>query len=300
MGGQKVIFVSILIACQPSSGLDVKVLPGDVPVEMTASQLPGWGQSAVEVDGVIWGSSEKTGLVSNANGQELGRGWEGRGIWLGEVDGELMIGVAGIGLFDQRGLLVQESPTSRSFAFSSSAWAMAEEGAVRHSDGRLWDLDDPRVVAVDDGRIAALSCVSQVECRVLELAEEIDELGSGEAGGALSFFEGTLWWGLPELAFDKGAGRVVSEFGDVIEGRDGDHLGRSIGGGYAAGSVNGHQVPRVLRVEPLTSGPVFAIDRSAGGYSVALSSGEGGLVMGIPGWVDDGGAVMVVAVGEAP
>ena len=161
-------------------------------------------------------------------------------------------------------------------------------------------LEDPRAVAMEGSRIAALSCSENVECRVVELGDSIQELGLGEAGGDLEFFDGVLWWGLPELLNPEGAGSVVSEDGVVLQGRSGDHLGRSIGGGYAAGSTNGQQVPRVLRIQSLKTSNAYAVDRSSGSYTVALAGGSDTLYVGVPGWVGDGGAVMVVGVGEAP
>ena len=294
------IFSLILLACGPIDDGEVRVLPGDLPVDLTVGEPLGWGQAVVEVEGVVWAASESEGLVLSAQGEEVRGPWAGRGIWLGTLRGELLIGVAGLGLFDQEGALLFEGRGSRAFASNGEEWVMAEEELVRHSDGRVWTVSDPRAVAMQQGRVAVLSCTGGESCLVLELGDEIADVGLGEAGGDLAFFEDTLWWGLPELSNPNGMGRVASEWGEEIVGRVGDHLGRSIGAGYAAGSMNGQQVPRVLRLEPLQGGDVFAIDRSSGSYTVALAGDEERLLMGIPGWADAGGAVMVVDVEKAP
>jgi hypothetical protein len=279
---------------------DFKVLPGDLPVELTVQEASAWGQSVAAIGGEVWAASEKEGRVLSTEGVEVSGAWAGRGIWLGELSGELLIGVSGLGLFDSSGALLAEGSESRAFASSEGQWVMAEEEGVVHSDGRSWLVEDPRSVAMSGDRIAVLSCNADQECRVVELGDEQTEKGGGEAGGALAFHQGTLWWGLPELQDPEGAGRLVSETGVEIQGRLGDHLGRSIGGGYGAGSTNGLLVPRMLRIEPLEGEGTLAVDRSSGSYTVALAGDGQNLLIGVPGWVDAGGAVMVVAVEEAP
>ncbi|MEC7242843.1 MAG: hypothetical protein VXW32_16535 [Myxococcota bacterium] len=288
------------MACVEPPGEVLKVIPGDLPTEVFTAGLAGWGQSIAEVEGVVWAASEDEGRVESTDGEGLAGPWAGRGIWLGERSGQLLIGVSGLGLFDHLGALVWEAPSSRAFATNGVHWVVAEDDRVIHSDGRSWLLEDPRAVAMDGARIAALSCTDRADCRVLELGDSIVELGRGEAGGDLDFFEGVLWWGLPELEDPEGEGSVVSENGKEHWGRTGDHLGRSIGGGYAAGSTNGRQVPRVLRIQSLNASTAYAVDRSSGSHSVALEGRSGTLLVGVPGWVGDGGAVMVVGVEEAP
>ena len=64
--------------------------------------------------------------------------------------------------------------------------------------------------------------------------------------------------------------------------------------------MNGHQVPRVLRLVPLVGSTVLGVDRSAGSLGVGLFGTDEGLLVGVPGWVETGGAVLVVGLEEAP
>ena len=64
--------------------------------------------------------------------------------------------------------------------------------------------------------------------------------------------------------------------------------------------MNGNQVPRVLRLVPIAGSTVLGVDRSAGSLGVGLFGLGDDLLVGIPGWVEEGGAVLVVGLEEAP
>lgn len=293
------IIAVFLVACKAVPEDSLKVIPGDLETSVLTSSSENWGQSLTVADGVIWAGSEPGGLVESSEGEVVGGAWAGRGQWLGEIGGELRIGIAGIGIFDETGQEIESAPDSRAFAGDGENWAIASSSSVRTSDGREWAVSDPRKVAISGQRVAALSCVSGT-CDVLELGNEVQLLGPGEAGGDLAFYQEVLWWGLPDLQEELGEGRVVSEHQEEIWGLPGDHLGRSIGGGYAGGSMNGNQVPRVLRLVPIAGSTVLGVDRSAGSLGVGLFGLGDDLLVGIPGWVEEGGAVLVVGLEEAP
>lgn len=214
----------------------------------------------------------------------------------GWFDGELALaGFAGDGVYEvSTGALVRETPDARLFAGADGAWVSASPDKVRADDGREWSLSDVRSLAVGEGRILALACGEG--CVAYELGDAITPLGAAGEGGQVALWDGVAWWSDPESARTEGAGRVWSERGELVEGLAGDHLGRAIGGGYAAGALNPSQVPVRARVVPLAGGEVLALDRAVETRPLALAGDEGALLVGVPGAPDPAGVIGLLHV----
>ena len=283
-----------LLGCSGSVLNGEQVVPGDVKADVFVLDVPQIGDDVVWVDGVFWVVSEAVGLVVSGQGQRLDLGYPGRGHFLWDDGGAVRIGVSGIGIFDDDGQQLHAMAEGRIFSGANGMWVAGSQGRIFASDGRQWELDDPRRVATDGQRIVALSCVLEI-CDVVELTDGGTRvLGVGDAAGGLGFWGDRVWWGLPSLDVDGSAGEVVSEDGLRVEGLPGDHLGREFGGGFTSGVTNWDLVPRRLRVVSLESDVVFAIDRHPGAGPVALNAAGSGLVIASPGWAGNGGAVFVV------
>ncbi|HJN73328.1 MAG TPA: hypothetical protein QGF58_05275 [Myxococcota bacterium] len=176
-------------------------------------------------------------------------------------------------------------PTGRVRDFQSTAhaadfgpgceWAVAHGGGVASSYGDF-AFEDPRAVSIGD-TLLVLECSES--CVVLD-AESGDAVGeAGEGGQVVHWAEG-IWWSDPQVGLDGGAGLVRGS--SEHAGRPGDHLGRAIGGGYAAGTYNIDEAPGRLRLVPLGEGPVLALDRSSIGRPIVLAGDRETLAIGLP------------------
>ncbi len=204
-----------------------------------------------------------------------------------------LAGFAGDGVYEVLGgARVQETPEARLFAGSEGLWVSASPDRVRADDGREWALPDVRALAVGDGRILALACGGG--CVAYELGEQITALGPAGEGGQVAVWDGLAWWSDPESAAPEGAGRVWGEAGQLVVGLAGDHLGRSIGGGYAVGALNPRQVPARARVLPLEGGEVLALDRAVETRPLALAGDGDTLLVGVPAAPDPAGVIGLV------
>jgi hypothetical protein len=261
--------------------------------------LDGFGAEVLLSATGFWAASEGTGIVASDQDERLDLGFPNRGLSLWLEQDALRVGVAGQGLFDATGSLLVSLPTARHFSGGDALWVACTEDLVVASDGRQWQLPDPRRVRTDGERIAVLSCDSE-DCGIFLLDEAIERIGDGDAAGDLAFWQEELWWGRPDLEQDGAEGSIRSESGSSLSGLPGDHLGRSIGGGYGAGSVNTDVRPRRLRIQSLQGSQVYALDRVAGSASVALDGDASTLIIGVQGWAEAGGAVLVVHPPELP
>ena len=290
----QVIALVGLIACSGGSVHEDLVVPGDVSADVVVLDVPQIGDDLVWADNVFWVVSEAAGVLQSSNGEVVDLGYPGRGHVLWMDSGTLRIGVSGVGVFGDQGELLHAVPEARVFAGADGLWVGATKEQVFASDGRQWQVPDPRRVATDGERIVVLTCDNQ-DCEVWEMTDSGPVvLGIGDSGGDLAIWNNRVWWGLPGLDVEGEAGAAVSEDGDRVEGSPGDHLGRSIGGGFVGGVTNWEQVPRRLRILSVESDRAYAIDRHPGAGSVALSASESALLIASPGWGGNGGAVFVV------
>jgi len=289
----------ILIACGPTLLPEELVLPGGFPAQYWFSDVEGFGAQLAWSAGDLWSSSDAAGQVFLGHDLVFESGFPGRGHFPWIQNGSLEVGVSGEGVFDATGQLLVSVPGALHFAAFEGHWVAAMPDKVVDSQGQEWPLGNVRKVAVDANRVAALSCDAE-ECGVFVLGDTLERLGEGDPAGGLGFWSGELWWGMPELERDGAAGLVISENGNEVHGIGGDHLGRRVGGGYVAGSLNLRTQPRRLRIVSLEGGRVFALDQATGSGSVALAAREGSLAIGVPGWVKKGGAVVVVEAAQLP
>jgi len=176
---------------------------------------------------------------------------------------------------------LQETPDARLFAGGDGVAVSASETQVRALDGRSWALERVQALAVGEERILALACADG--CQAYELLDEPVLLGTAGELGRVGIWDGVAWWSDPELASADGAGVVMSEAGDRIEGLPGDHLGRSIGGGYAVGALNPNVAPVRARIAPLEAGAGWlAVDRARETRPLVLAGDDGWLLVGVP------------------
>lgn len=139
-------------------------------------------------------------------------------------------------------------------------------------------LGDDRVLAAVDGAVRAWG---------LDGAAQDITLAIGE-GGALGEWQGRAWAGSPEDATPDGAGRVCAEDGACIDGLAGDHLGRALGGGYAAGTFNKWIVPARARFVPLEGGVTQAMEDGQEDQPVTVAGDADGVWFGAPWFEQDG------------
>jgi hypothetical protein len=292
-------FGLILNGCFATLLPEEMVLPGGIPAQYWFSDLDGFGSQLAWSAGGLWTSSDAAGQVFLGDELVLESGFPARGHFPWDQNGSLEVGVSGEGVFDAGGELLVSVPGARHFAAFEGYWAAATPDSVVDSHGQEWALENVRKVAVSGERVAALAC-DAAECGVFVLGNSVERVGDGDPAGDLAFWAGDLWWGMPDLESEGAAGFVLSENGNVVHGIDGDHLGRRVGGGFAAGSLNLRSQPRRLRIVRLEGGRALALDRAAGSGSVALAAQDGSLGIGVPGWVAKGGAVVVVDAAQLP
>lgn len=202
-------------------------------------------------------------------------------LWLVEPD----VGVVRVDA-DGAESLVLEDPTVARFA--------------RCPDGRLETTADPgdAVACGDQGRVLRLSCEGDA-CRVTLDDQPLDDVGPG---GAVGFHGDLACWGDPALAQPDGGGVVRCDDGRSVQGLVGEHLGRSLAGGRAAGVVDKWIVPARGRIHPLDGGQVWAVADTVENARLVLAQDQGLLVVGVPEHAvrtADHGAVYIVDLDEA-
>ncbi len=289
----------ILTGCGSPLLPEESVLPGGIPALYWFSDAEGFCSQLAWGVGGVWSSSDAAGQVFLGDDLVFESRFPGRGHFPWEKNGTLEVGVSGQGVFDAGGQLLVSVPGAVHFAAFEGHWVAATPDSVVDSQGQRWELANVRKVAVSGDRVAALACDAEA-CAVFLLGAAIERVGEGDPAGDLGFWAGDLWWGMPELESEEAAGFVISESGHVVHGIVGDHLGRRVGGGFAAGSLNLRTQPRRLRIVSLEGGRTLALDQAAGSGSVSLAAQDGSLGIGVPGWVAKGGAVVVVEAAQLP
>lgn len=294
------------------------VVPGDVAAEVweggagsrfgssvalgplgLAASAPGSGDLFALPQGMVWSGPEGTGAWT----------WWGR-------EGAPCAARARDGVWCASGpdsALVREVEDPNGLAFDAGETDLGWMTAVAVPDGL--DLFPEgsegfhvpcvgvRRVAVGAGRILGIRCGADGCVAVAWSLDGAGEVTLGPAGadGDIRELAGVAWWGDPESEDELGRGWVASERGDGVQGEPGDHLGRAIADGFAAGVFNRSlDVPRV-RVVSLVGGAGFAIDRAVETHPVALASFERRLAVGVPSFAREApevGRVLMVDLGE--
>ncbi|MFH1463838.1 MAG: hypothetical protein ABIO70_05600 [Pseudomonadota bacterium] len=305
--------LALLVGCAPDLLPGELVVPGELPAEFYRG-APGAGLGAAVAldDGRLLagapGSGEAWVLPGDA-GSVGPRGLGGAVWWSDGVPWAARVTEAVYRVDGPAAERVWLVPGARILA----AGALAGEGRVVGSDGtRVWiwdqagELQDEIVqpgvqrLAVGAARVLILACAGGA-CQVLAWpagSVEVEVLGEAGDGGALVEYDGVAWWGLPALDDPSAPGEVCAEGGTCIAGIAGDHLGRSLCAGYAAGVGNTVAVPSRLRLVPLDGGTVLALDRAAPGRPAALDCDPDRIAVGLAttGLHEPGeGVVMVIA-----
>jgi len=123
------------------------------------------------------------------------------------------------------------------------------------------------------------------DCEVLLDGVVLDRTSPGSAVGFDSAVAPAVaCWGDTELPVDDAPGEVRCADGRRLVGLDGEHLGRSLAPGWATGVFDKWIVPARARIHSLDGSRVLAVDRAAEATRLALASGEGLLVVGVPGY----------------
>ncbi len=291
----------LALACGPLL-VDEFVVPGDVAAETTLGEEgSGFGTRVATWNGEVLVTAPSRGEVTWIGHSALTLGAGSLDPWFA-ADGA-RVGWGGHGIYSvPDGTQVADLPASKAFAGDLDAHVWATDDAVIHVDGRSWSLGSVRDLALDGTRLIALSC--EDGCRAVELVDDgLVELGAAGQGGRVALMDGLACFSDPQTGSDDGQGVVRCEDGLVLEGARGDHLGRALGGGYAAGGLNPFQVPLRARIVPLDGGSVLAVDRSVETRPLDLAADAVQLVIGVPGYpqsLAEAGAVHVVARDDLP
>lgn len=184
-------------------------------------------------------------------------------------------------------------------------WAAGPAGVIVAVAGGIWRADTGeaapirgvQAVAVGVERFYVVACDDG--CVAVGLDGDLVEVArwSAGTGGAVGEWQGAAWAGDPEDTVDEGTGSVCSEAGECVHGEPGDHLGRAIGGGMAAGTFNKWIVPARARIVPLDGGTAFALERGAENQAITLAGDVTTLIVGAPYYpvgTGPGGLVAVV------
>ena len=279
--------VSDLLPGETVVGVDVpaKRWDGSVGDRFGASVAPGFATApGVLALRTLDGGAGDDGAVGQVAGVAA--------LWVGEGAGRVYAAGEG-GLWWRDGALQDAT-------FEGGRWAAGPAGVVV-ADAQGWWLPEQQVgvkvqdigaVALGEERVLAAVCNPFCTARAwtLDGAEVAIDLPVA-VGGALGEWQGVAWAGSPDDDAADGAGRVCNEHGDCIEGLIGDHLGRTIGGGYAAGTFNKWVVPARARIVPLNgttegetslSDEVLVLEAGAEDQPLALagSTGDSGAGVG--------------------
>ncbi len=272
------------------------VIPGELAVESYRG-APGdsLGAGVALGNGRLLAGAPGAGEVRLLGEGAVSAGAEGLGRWVwwhgdAPVAARADDGVYSVDADEAQALW--RTPGAVSFA---AGW-MDDGFRVAAASGRgvaLWDgeglavgsvtIEGVQRVAVGEERVLMLSC--DVGCRALAWVPGTDELtvlGDAGDGGAVIEVDGLAWWGDPQLERDDGPGEVCAEDGRCLQGLAGDHLGRSLCAGYAAGVFNTWLVPARLRLVPLEGGAVLAVDSASPSRPPSLHREGDLLVLGLP------------------
>ena len=286
-----------------SSGCAADLLPGElvVPGEVAATSYRGsdgalLGAGVALRDGALLVGAPGLGQVLRADSGQWSFGETGLGRWVWWDGPDPRAALAGDGVYAVGGAeaeLLWTTPGVVAFDAGSMADGARVVGATPH-DLLLWSERGELVaslaqvgvqrVAIGRERVLMIVCVG-ADCEALAWhagTDTLSSLGPAGDGGAVVGGDDVAWGSDPELADAFGSGWVCSEDGACHAGLEGDHLGRSLCATHASGVFNTWIVPARLRVVPLSTGPVLAIDRGAPSRSANLHSQGGMLAIGLP------------------
>ncbi len=266
-----------------TSSTDILGFGSDVAVDEHGDQVVA---AAVDSGWAGWPGGDHV-LIPNATSMN---------VWFDS--GRATLGAGDFGVLDiESGELLHEIEGVRTIRGYDGGWIAALPDRVIHSNGVEWLLSDPRVVDASETLRVAISCEIG-ECSAFQLLDEGTVVLLGEAGdGGDIWIDGeTIWWGSPSLNIDGDPGRVNNSIGEEVTGLEGDHIGRSIGGGYTTGGLNWHLSPRRVIVHSLDGGQSVTLDGMSGPGSIALGGSETLLVLGVSGWAINGSVGAVIAV----
>ncbi len=287
------------VAAGPSAGCGADLLPGEVVV---GTDIPSerWDGAPDERFGAALAVGPEGAWATAAGVPELRRldaadttllpaTWTGAGaghVYAAAVDGRWWIDgeeQAGVGV----GVTWAAGGLGAAFV-DATGWTLPLTGvSVRAPHVSALAVGDARVLAMAEGVVYAWDAAGG----------ELPIALSGGDGGALGEWRGVAWAGSPEDDIADGAGQVCDELGACIDGQVGDHLGRVIGGGYAAGTFNKWIVPARARYVPLDGGVVLAVDDGAEDQPLSVAGDDITAWLGAPYFAEDGlpgGAVFAV------
>lgn len=290
------------------------MIPGELPTASYRGE-PGDALGAgVSLDeGRVLVGAPGAGAVLVLDHGTAGQGPVGLGRWVWWLDGAPVAARAEDGVYRldaDPAVRVVDAPGALVYAAGEM-----DEGpriaAASASDVSVWDGDGQRIaslaltgvqrLAIGARRLLMVRCEDGA-CDALAWepgADQPETLGEAGDGGAVMERDGVAWWGDPELEQDAAAGRVCDEDGRCLDGIEGDHLGRSLCDGFAAGVYNTWTVPARLRLVSLDEGPTLAVDRAPASRPPALHRDGDSLAIGLPmdGLHERGeGRVLVVAL----
>ncbi len=217
---------------------------------------------------------------------------EGPGAWVGYWGERLVrIGPAGATADGEPLGKLEELAGAVALAASSVSLYYAGRTHIRGYDGWAIPVSGVEALAADDERVVALVCEPDGACVVEAFDPDLSPLGpvlgdgeplTGGADGVVVIEDGVVCVGDPELQLDDAGGRVSCEDGRELRGAQGDHVGRGIAAGYAAGVFNRSVVPPRARIWPLDGGEVLVVEVGAEGQVLTLVGDADTLFIGAP------------------
>ncbi len=277
-----------------SAGCAEDLLPGEsvVGVELAAEVVYGGANDRLG-QGLAWNGSS---LAAAAPGRPAvlvdGELVEGPGNWVGYWGDALVRVGPGGGTLDGEALgEVEALGRASALAASSAGLYYASASGIERYGGLRAVVAGVTALAADDLRVVALVCGADGDCVVEAFDVGLVALGpvlvdgaplAGGAEGIVVIQAGVVCVGDPELELDDGAGRVRCEDGRELAGGQGDHIGRGIAAGYAAGVFNRWVMPPRARVWPIDGGEVLVVEVGAEGQVLTLAGDETALFIGAP------------------
>lgn len=276
------------------AGCTDDLLPGESVVGTDIAAEVTYGEPDDRLgDSLAWNGSVMAAAAPGRPGVLLGgEVVEGPGAWVGYW-GEALVRVGPSGATRDGEALGESEALGRASALAASSVGLyyASATAVHRYGGERVAVAGVIALAADETRVVALVCEPAVDCVVEAFTPELVPAGPvlvagerlvGGADGILALEAGVVCVGDPELDRDDAGGRVRCEDGRELVGGQGDHVGRGIAAGYAAGVFNRWMVPPRARVWPIDGGEVLVVEVGAEGQVLTLAGDADTLFIGAP------------------
>lgn len=258
---------------------DEVVVPGEAPTSVLygppSSEL---GATVDWQDGLLIATAARTGTLTVGRGSveadAVWAGWWGVHVVHADSEGEIYVD----------GAARWSMPHAVVYASGDGAVVAADESRLYWLDRQISrSARGIQSLAVGQDRVLAVRCEETCAGEAWSLdGEPLGAFADAGFGGGVGEWAGVAWAGAPNHDDPEATGRVRSELGEEWVGLPGDHLGATIGGGYAGGVFNKWIVPARARLVPLLEGATYAMERGAEDQPLTLAGDDSTLVVGAP------------------